>query len=310
MSKDDVIIIGSGPAGLTAGIYLARARRKVLLLGEKLFDSPVTNLESIENYPGFAEPVSGSQLIAEMINQAVKYGLPLEQAKVIGINSLNGELNVVCEDSREFVAKVLIVASGTLHKKLGVPREDILTGKGVFNCALCDGGKFAGKTVAVCGGGDAGVTEAIYMSKIASEVTLIEALPDLTASKILQERLSENPKIRVVCGTKVESIIGDDKVEGIQCRLADSHEVIKVDGVLVQIGLIPNTGFARGIVPLDDTGHIIVNSRMETPIPGILAAGDVRSNSPNQIVTATGDGATAAMTAERLHQSSNRKELS
>jgi thioredoxin reductase (NADPH) len=302
MDEYDVIIIGSGPAGLTAGIYLARARRHVVLLGEKIFDSPVTNLDSIENYPGYVEPVSGSQLIAEMINQVLKYGLPLEQAKVTGIETINRKYKVVCSDNRIFTSKILIIASGTLHKKLGVPGEELLAGKGVFNCGLCDGGKYAGKPVAVCGGGDAGVTEAIYMTKLASEVTLIEAMPELTANAILRERVNENTKIKILRGAKIEAIIGDTKVEGIQCLIEDSHEIFKVKGVLVQIGLLPNVGFLKGIVPLDSTGHIIVNVKMETPIAGILASGDVRSNSPNQIVTATGDGATAGITADRLLQ--------
>ncbi len=299
----EVVIIGGGPAGLTAGIYLARAKRRVVLIGEKIFDSAVANLESVENYPGYAEPVSGAQLIGEMINQALKYELPLEQVTVTGIEPSTGGHRIICSDGRIITASVLIIATGTLYKKLGVPGEDLLQGKGIFNCALCDGGKFKDKVVAVCGGGDAGVTEAIYMSKLASKVILIEALPDITATRILKERLLSNNRIEVYCNTKVLSISGKDRVGGIKITDPSVKErIIEVSGVLVHIGLIPNTGFLNNTLPLDETGHIIVDGKMESRVSGILAAGDVRSGSPNQIVTATGDGATAAITADKILQ--------
>jgi len=303
MPDYDVAIIGAGPAGLAAAIYLGRSRRSVVLIGEKIFDSQVANLESIENYPGFGEPVSGASLIAEMINQVMQYEVPLEQTTVSGIEPFAGGYRVITGGEAVINAKMLIIASGTLHRKLGIPGEELLQGKGIFQCALCDGGKFAGQEVAVCGGGDAGVTEALYMSKLASKVTLIEALPALTASTILKERLASNEKIEVHCGAKVTSIVGRDRVEGIEILDASGKTgIINVSGVLIQIGLLPNTGFLNGMLPLDNTGHIMVNPKMETKVTHILAAGDVRSGSPGQIVTATGDGATAAITAGRLLQ--------
>lgn len=303
MPDYDVAIIGAGPAGLAAAIYLGRSRRSVVLIGEKIFDSQVANLESIENYPGFGEPVSGASLIAEMINQVMQYEVPLEQTTVSGIEPFAGGYRVITGGEAAINAKMLIIASGTLHRKLGIPGEELLQGKGIFQCALCDGGKFAGQEVAVCGGGDAGVTEALYMSKLASKVTLIEALPALTASTILKERLASNEKIEVHCGAKVTSIVGRDRVEGIEILDASGKTgIINVSGVLIQIGLLPNTGFLNGMLPLDNTGHIMVNPKMETEVTHILAAGDVRSGSPGQIVTATGDGATAAITAGRLLQ--------
>lgn len=303
MPDYDVAIIGAGPAGLAAAIYLGRSRRSVVLIGEKIFDSQVANLESIENYPGFGEPVSGASLIAEMINQVMQYEVPLEQTTVSGIEPFAGGYRVITGGEAAINAKMLIIASGTLHRKLGIPGEELLQGKGIFQCALCDGGKFAGQEVAVCGGGDAGVTEALYMSKLASKVTLIEALPALTASTILKERLASNEKIEVHCGAKVTSIVGRDRVEGIEILDASGKTgIINVSGVLIQIGLLPNTGFLNGMLPLDNTGHIMVNPKMETKVTHILAAGDVRSGSPGQIVTATGDGATAAITAGRLLQ--------
>jgi thioredoxin reductase (NADPH) len=303
MPDYDVAIIGAGPAGLAAAIYLGRSRRSVVLVGEKIFDSQVANLESIENYPGFGEPISGASLIAEMINQVMKYDVPLEQTTVSGIEPVTGGYRVITGGEAAINAKMLIIASGTLHRKLGIPGEELLQGKGIFQCALCDGGKFAGQEVAVCGGGDAGVTEALYMTKLASKVFLIEALPNLTASTILKERLASNEKIEVHCGAKVTSIVGRDRVEGIEILDASGKTgIINVSGVLIQIGLLPNTGFLNGMLPLDNTGHIMVNPKMETKVTHILAAGDVRSGSPGQIVTATGDGATAAITAGRLLQ--------
>ena len=303
MPDYDVAIIGAGPAGLAAAIYLGRSRRSVVLIGEKIFDSQVANLESIENYPCFGEPISGASLIAEMINQVMQYEVPLEQTTVSGIEPVTGGYRVITGGEAAINAKMLIIASGTLHRKLGIPGEELLQGKGIFQCALCDGGKFAGQEVAVCGGGDAGVTEALYMSKLASKVFLIEALPALTASTILKERLASNEKIEVHCGAKVTSIVGRDRVEGIEILDASGKiGIINVSGVLIQIGLLPNTGFLNGMLPLDNTGHIMVNPKMETKVTHILAAGDVRSGSPGQIVTATGDGATAAITAGRLLQ--------
>ncbi len=303
MSDYDVAIIGAGPAGLAAAIYLGRSRRSVVVVGEKIFDSQVANLESIENYPGFGEPVGGASLIAEMINQVMQNNVPLEQTTVSGIEPVPGGYHVITGGEAAINAKVLIIASGTLHRKLGIPGEELLQGKGIFQCALCDGGAFSGQEIAVCGGGDAGVTEALYMTKLASKVFLFEALPNLTASTILKERLAASEKIEVHCGTKVTSILGSERVEGIEIVDASGKkETIKVSGVLIQIGLLPNTGFLNGMVPLDDSGHIIVNAKMETGVTHILAAGDVRSGSPGQIVTAAGDGATAAITAGRLLQ--------
>jgi len=198
----------------------------------------------------------------------------------------------------------VIIAGGSRHKKLGVPGEESLQGKGVFNCAFCDGGHFADRVVVVCGGGDAGLTEALYMTKIASKVILIEAESKLTATALLQERAATNPKIEILCGMRVESILGSDKVEAIELidQAGSRREKIKADGVLVHIGLDPNTEYLDGIVPLDGQGQIIVSSKMETEVPYIFSAGDIRSGSPRQVAAAVGDGAIAAISAERLLQ--------
>ena len=190
-----------------------------------------------------------------------------------------------------------------MPKKLGVPGEDKLRGSGVISCAFCDGGQFNGQKVAVIGGGDAGVTGALYLAKIAAKVLLIEAMPSLTATAILRDRVKDNPKIEVRCGTKVTAILGESKVDGIAIvGRGGRKETFKVDGVLVHVGLDPVTEYLEGVVPLDAQRQIVVNERMETEIPGIFAAGDIRSQSPGQVSTAVGDGAAAAMSAQRFLQ--------
>jgi thioredoxin reductase (NADPH) len=300
----DVVIIGGGPAGLTAGLYLSRAQRRTLLLDKDSFGGYVRNVEWIENYPGFTHGVSGAQLASEMVNQARKYGLRMEAAEVTGIELFSDCRWVGCVGGQGYTTNIVIITSGSRHKKLGVPGEESLQGKGVFNCAFCDGGHFAGRVVAVCGGGDAGVTEALYMAKIASKVILLETETKLTATAVLQERTFANPKIEILCGMRVKAITGDDKVEAIELvnEMGDRKEKLSVDGVLVHIGMDPNTDYLDGIVPLDGQGQIIVNEKMETEAPCIFAAGDVRRGSPRQVITAAGDGAIAAISAERCLQ--------
>jgi thioredoxin reductase (NADPH) len=298
----DAVIIGGGPAGLTAGLYLSRAKRRTLLLDKETAGGYIRNVELIENYPGFSGGIGGAQLASQMVGQAVKYGLQIENTEVTGIEVFSGTRYVSCSRGQGFTTNVVVIAGGSRNKKLGVPGEEELTGKGVFECAFCDGGRYADKVVAVCGGGDAGVTEALYMSKIAAKVIIIEALPELTAAAVLRDRITANPKIEVRCGFKVESIKGGDRVETIELVTDDKKESLKVDGVLVHIGLEPNTGYLEGVVPLDEQGQVIVNGKMETEVPHILAAGDIRSNSPRQVVAAVGDGAIAAITAERMLQ--------
>jgi len=297
----DAVIVGGGPAGLTAGLYLARAKRRVLLLDKDTPGGYIRNVATIENYPGFAAGIGGARLAAEMVSQAGKYGLRMEAAEVTGLEVFSGTRWVGCARGEGYTTNIVIFAGGSKNKKLGVPGEAELAGKGVFECAFCDGGHYAGKVVAVCGGGDAGVTEALYMAKIAARVILIEAMPALTATAVLCDRLAADAKIEVRCGVKVKAITGGDRVEAIELAgAAGKTETLKVDGVLVHVGLEPMTDYLEGVVPLDEQGRIVVNERMETEVPGVLAAGDIRSGSPRQVVTAVGDGAIAAITAQRL----------
>ena len=304
MSDWDAVIIGGGPAGLTAGLYLSRGNWRTLLLEKESYGGYIMNIELIENYPGFAEGVMGAQLGMEMMNQAKKYGLQLKRAKVIAIQGSPSSKWVTCVDGTNYTTPAVIIAGGSVPKRLGVPGEEKLQGRGVINCAFCDGGEFVDRIVAVCGGGDAGITEALYLTKLASKVILIEVLPELTATAILQDRVKDNPKIEVRCGVKVEAIVGDNQVEAIDVvKEGNGHkETIQVDGVLVHVGLDPNTDYLEGVLPLDSQGQIVVNDWMETEIPGIFAAGDIRSGSPRQVVTAVADGATAGIAAQRFLQ--------
>jgi thioredoxin reductase (NADPH) len=298
----DAIIIGGGPAGLTAGLYLSRANRRTLLLDKDTAGGYIRNIELMENYPGFADGVSGASLASQMVTQAKKYGLQIENTEVTGFELYQDARYITCSHGQGFTTNTIIIAGGSRNKKLGVPGEEELAGKGVFECALCDGSHYADKVVAVCGGGDSGVTEALYLAKIASKVIIIEAMPKLNATAILRDRIETNSRIEVRCASIVEAISGKDKVESIELVSGKKRESLKVDGILVHIGLEPNTGYLRGIVPLDERGQIIVNQNMETEVPYIFAAGDIRSNSPRQVVTAVGDGAIAAITAQRLLQ--------
>lgn len=300
----DAIIVGGGPAGLAAGLYLGRANMRTLLLEGNSFGGSIKNIEWIENYPGFPEGVSGAELGSKMVDQACKYGLKIEQDEVSGLEIFSSCRVVTCTSGKSYTTVAIIIAGGSTPKKLGVPGEDKLLGRGVFTCALCDGGEFADRVVAVCGGGDSGITEALYMTKLASKVFVIEVMPSLGASAIMQDRAKENPKLEIRCGTRVEAISGEKKVEALELVEVESNkkETLKVDGVLVHIGIDPNTDYLKDIIPLDDQGQIIVNQAMETEVPYILAAGDIRSGSPRQVSAAVGDGVIAAIRAQRLIQ--------
>jgi thioredoxin reductase (NADPH) len=300
----DAVIIGGGPAGLTAGLYLSRGNWRTFLLEKETVGGYIMNVEMIENYPGFADGVIGAQLAMEMRNQATKYGLQLKRAEVIAVQGSASSKWVTCLDGTVYTAPAVIIAGGSVPKKLGVPGEEKLRGRGVFSCAFCDGGEFVDRVVAVCGGGDSGITEALYLAKLASKVVVVEMMPKLNATAILQDRVKANPKMEVHCGAKVEAILGDSQVEGIAIVKEGNgqKETLKVDGVLVHVGLDPNTGYLEGVVPLDSQKQIIVNECMETEVPGIFAAGDIRSGSPRQVVTAVGDGAAAGMSAQRFLQ--------
>jgi thioredoxin reductase (NADPH) len=299
----DAIIIGGGPAGLTAGLYLCRGNWRTLLIEKESVGGYIMNVEYIENYPGFADGVVGSVLGMEMKEQAVKYGLKIERNEVMSVSGSPTSKSIMCTDGATYSTSAVIIAGGSVPKKLGVPGEEKFRGSGVINCAFCDGGQFVDQVLAVCGGGDAGITEALYMANLASKVIVIEAIPELTATAVLRDRVKDNPKIEVRCGVKVTAITGDSQVEGIEIVANNGRkETLKVDGVLIHVGLDPATDYLEGAVPLGEQRQVKVNQWMETDVPGIFAAGDIRGGSPRQVSTAAGDGAVAGIAAQRFLQ--------
>ena len=298
--KYDVVIIGAGPAGLTAGIYCAQAGLNVLVLEEMTVGGEVLNIEKLENYPGFSDGIPGAQLGMEMMTQAMNYGAQIQLAKVEGLEV--GATDKLAKTARgDFSGRAVIVAGGAHPKKLGVPGEEAFTGSGIGYCAMCDGGQFTGQAIVLCGGGDAGLTDALYMTKLAAKIIVVEILPQLNAISLLQERARKNEKIEMICSTRIEAIEGDTKVKAVKLLNTETKELttLPVDGVLIRIGMEPATGYLQGVVPLDSQGHILVNENMETEVPGVLAAGDIRHGSPMQVATAVGDGTIAAISAQR-----------
>ncbi len=297
----EVVIIGGGPAGLSAGIYTVRARLSSLLIEKGLIGGQVANAELVENYPGFPEGISGYDLTELMQRQATKFGLEILTAEVTGVE-LNGEQKIAKTNEGDFVVKAMIIASGSEWTKLGIPGEKEFTGKGVSYCAICDGAFFTDQTVAVVGGGNAAITEALSLTKFVSKVIVIHRRQELRATRIVQEKASAEPKIEFLWNTVVEEIEGGEVVKRLRLRNVITGEKSSLDvaGIFVAIGFKPNTDYLKSILSLDATGHVITNEKMETEVPGIFAAGDVRSSSIRQIIAAVGDGATAAIYAERF----------
>jgi len=302
MAKEyEVIIIGGGPAGLSAGIYTSRARLSSLLIERGVVGGQIADAELVENYPGFAQGISGTELGQLMQQQAARYGLETITAEAIGFE-LKGEKKVVKTTKGDFSARAVIIASGSERSKLGVPREEELTGKGVSYCATCDGPFFKEKPVAVVGGGDVAITEALHLTKFSSKVILIHRRDRLRATRILEERARAEPKIEFLWNSVVEKIEGEDVVKRLSLRQVKTGEksTLDVAGAFIAVGFKPNTDYLKGVLPLDDAGYIITNEKMETKVAGIFAAGDVRLNSAQQAITAAGDGATAAIFAQKL----------
>ena len=294
----DIIIVGGGPAGLSAAVYAARSRRRTLLIERGVTGGQIALTSEVENYPGI-ESINGFELAQTMQRQAEKYGLEIAAADLQRIEQID-DRHAVRTGQGDYTAKAVILTAGAEYNRLGVPGEERLTGYGVSYCATCDAAFFKDQTVAVVGGGDAAMDEGLFVTRYASSVYMIHRRDTLRASAVLQERAFANPKMKFVWNTVVDEIIGDGAVTGLCSRNLITGEVATLDvaAVFVFIGLTPNTGYLRGRVKMDEGGHIFVNEWMETEIPGLFAAGDVRANSARQVVTAAGDGATAAIRAD------------
>ncbi len=294
----DVLIVGGGLAGLTAGIYSARYGLSTGIMEQMMGGAQIINLEKIENFPGFPEGISGAELGPAAQDQAMNAGAEFIMAEA-GSVACDGDYKVVHSDAGEYRAKVVIVATGSSLRHLGIPGEDEFNGRGVSHCATCDGPMFMGETVGVVGGGDSAADEALTLTEYAGKVMLFHRRDELRAQKVLQDRLLQNSKIEIVWNALVLDIIGEDTVSGVKIRnhRTNVEETIGLSGVFVYIGLEPNSALVNGVAKTDNAGHIQVDLSMETSVPGLYAVGDIRQNSAAQLVAAAGDGATAAVAA-------------
>ena len=298
----DIIIIGAGPAGLTAAIYARRAEKSVLLIEKATFGGQITHSPRVENYPGFIS-LSGSELGEKLFEQALALGTDIELDTVTGISGEAGHITVTCEGGSSFEGRTAIIATGSRHRDLGLENEETFVGEGISYCAVCDGAFYKGKTVAVIGGGNSALQEAVLLSEGCTHVTVVQNLPYLTGEPSLQNILAGRDNVSFIYSTVVAGILGDDTFEGLLLRNVDTGEetTLTVDGTFVCIGQIPENSAFANVVKLNDYGYVAAGEdcRPETAIPGVFVAGDCRTKSIRQVTTATADGAVAALAACR-----------
>ncbi len=299
----DVTIIGGGPAGLTAGLYAARARLQTVLLEKMVLGGQIATTEMLENYPGFPEPIAGASLGPLFETQAKKFGLEILQFhEGLEVVPLDPGFEVRVSPDRKLRCRAVIVATGTLWSTLGIPGESELKGAGVSYCATCDGAFFRDQEVAVVGGGNSAIEEAIFLTKFARKVYVIHRRDALRAEKIVQERAFANPKIEFVWSHVPVRILGDGAVTGIEIKdvKTEKQRVLPVDGVFVYVGMQGNSEFLRGLVELDERGFVKAGEDTVTSCAGLFVAGDLRRKMLRQVVTAVADGAVAAVQAGKF----------
>ena len=296
----DVLVVGGGLAGLTAGMFAARYGLKTGLIERMMGGAQIINVENIENFPGFPQGISGAELGPAVQEQAMDAGAGLIMAEATGI-SRDGHYKEVSTDAGGYRTKTVIVAAGSTLRRLGIPGEDELYGRGVSQCATCDGPLYKGQVVGVVGGGDSGADEAITLTQYAERVLLFHRRDQLRTQKALQDRLHNDRQIEVVWNSDIEEILGGETVSGVRVRnvVTNMENLVDLSGLFVYVGLEPNSQLVQGLVKVDNAGHIPVNISMETEVPGVYAVGDIRQNSVAQLVSAAGDGATAALGAFR-----------
>ncbi|MQF69922.1 FAD-binding protein [SAR202 cluster bacterium AD-804-J14_MRT_500m] len=296
----DVLIIGAGLAGLTAGMYASRQGLKTAIMERMIPGNQIINVDLVVDYPGFVNGISGAELGSLVYEQAQACGAEFLMEEVVSL-SRAGTGFVLKSLDETYRARTVIIAAGSSFKKLGINGEEQFYNMGLSHCASCDGPLFEGQTVGVVGGGDSAVTEALILSQFASKVIVLHSNSTLHAMKIIQDVVIAEPKISVLHNISVEEIIGDERVTGVSVRSTESQLVDQIDlaGLFVYVGLEPNSGIVANIVDLDPAGHIPVNINMETMVCGLFAAGDIRQNASAQLISAAGDGATAAISAYR-----------
>lgn len=297
-----LIIIGSGPAGLTAAIYAARADLKPLVIAGVVWGGQLMNTTIIENYPGFPEGIEGPKLMENMMKQAQNFGAEVKFENATYVE-LGNDIKVVKTDRDEYKAESVIIATGSEPRLLGIPGEDRFYGRGVSTCATCDGAFYKEKTIAVVGGGDSAMEEASFLTRFASKVYLIHRKDKFRASPIMQKRVLDNPKIEVLWNTEITEVLGDKVVDKLKLfnNKDNSNSEIAVSGVFLAIGHIPVTGFLKDKLPLDEMGYVVPlnTSTVLTNIPGVFIAGEIQDFKYKQAITTASDGCKAALEAQR-----------
>jgi len=296
----DVLVLGAGPAGLTAAIYAARANLRTLLLERLGPGGQMATTASIENYPGFAEPIDGVELAFRMLRQAENFGVEVIYDEVQSVD-LKASVKEVVGLSGRYLSRTVIVATGASPRKLDVPGEARFMSQGVSFCATCDGPLYVNKHVLVVGGGDTAVEEANFLARFAAKVTIVHRRDKFRAQNVLVKRVEANPKIRIRYNTTVKSILGEGKVSSVvlSCALTGEDSLLSVDGVFVLIGQVPSTSYLKGALPVDDNGYAYAGHDLSTSLPGVFVAGDIRAKELRQVATAVGDGALAAYSVDK-----------
>jgi thioredoxin reductase (NADPH) len=298
---ENLIIIGSGPAGLSAAIYAARGNLNPLVLTGQEFGGQIAMTNEVENYPGFPDGITGPELVQLMQKQAEKFGARVQMDTVIEANLRTHPFQLKTQNGEQYAARALIIATGASPRRLNVPGERELTGRGVSYCATCDGFFFRDKDIAVVGGGDSALQESLFLTKFARKIHIIHRRNQLRAQKILQERARANPKINFVWNTIVKEIRGSNKVEALLLEDTQTHAQTEfpVQGIFVYIGHIPNTSLFKGQLEMDEEGYLKVDARLHTNIPGVFAAGEVHDRVFRQAVVSAGFGTMAELEAEK-----------
>lgn len=291
----DIIIIGGGPAGLTAALYACRANKKVLVLEKETFGGQITFSPKVENIPGFIS-LTGNEFAEKLVEQVLEQGADVESCEALEIK--DGETKTVVTDDGEFEGKAVIIATGAKHRMLGIDGEEKYVGEGISFCAVCDGAFYKGKTVAVVGGGNSALQESILLSDLAEKVYVVQNLDFLTGEKKLSEQLEKLDNVEIITGVTVDSFVGETALEGIVIKHSDGEKTeLKIDGLFIAIGLIPQNEIFSNVIELDDRGYAAIGEDCLSKTNGVFVAGDCRTKKIRQVTTAAADGAIAALAA-------------